>query len=191
MSSHADQAIPVALGLAGVGAVLIASGITGNSLADVFQGNFQRQVSAGSQNASGGPTNPASDTSVPTADSNAAISAMKNEANQLSGKYPYRWGGGHGSLGVPSGGGFDCSGSVCAVLGAAGLVKSPLTSGSLMSWGMPGPGKRVTVYANPAHTFMVIDGQFFGTGALGVSGGPRWGNKHTLAGFTARHPGGL
>jgi hypothetical protein len=37
-----SPSVPVALGLAGIGAVLIASGVTGNSLSSILQGDFTR-----------------------------------------------------------------------------------------------------------------------------------------------------
>ena len=58
---------------------------------------------------------------------------------------PYLWGGGHGKW-LDTG--YDCSGSVSFALAAAGLLDGPLASGPLMSWGEPGPGKWVTIYAN-------------------------------------------
>ena len=42
-----------------------------------------------------------------------------------------------------------------------------------MSWGEPGPGRRITVYANAGHAFMVVDGRRFDTSALS-GGGTRW-----------------
>lgn len=112
--------------------------------------------------------------------------------------YPYVWGGGHGSAGVPSGGGFDCSGSVCAVLAAAGLGFRPRgpvdTSGTLArSWGRAGEGQYLTVWANDVHTFVVFHTArgdvHFGTGSWGKS----WGgagfnpNMHPTSGFSPRH----
>jgi hypothetical protein len=71
------------------------------------------------------------------------IANMISEADQLNGdNYPYVWGGGHTQAGTPSIGvpggpgydghtvGFDCSGSVGAVLAAGGLLV----------WGQSVPG---------------------------------------------------
>jgi hypothetical protein len=124
-------------------------------------------------------------------------------------RYPYVWGGGHGAAGVPSGGisggegggigltGFDCSGSVCAVLAGGGLGFRPGgpvdTSGTLESWGVAGPGQQLTVYCNAVHTFIVFNTanglQHFGTGDWGKGwDGPGFNpNLHPTAGFTARH----
>lgn len=131
----------------------------------------------------------------------AAVQAMIKEADQIaSHHYNYEWGGGHGALGVPGSGsghgsgpgvGFDCSGSVSAVLGAAGLLGAPMVSGSLASWGAAGPGQHVTIYANPVHTYMSIDGHFFGTSGANPGGGAGWFNGSARPGFAVRHPPGL
>lgn len=120
-----------------------------------------------------------------------------NKANQLSGHYPYVWGGGHARLGEPSGGGYDCSGAVSAVLGAMGLLTTPLTSGLLANWGLAGEGTFVTVYANEVHTFMKINvngtWHWFGTGSdkQAMRGGPAWGNHDPdLRAYSVRHPAG-
>jgi hypothetical protein len=60
-----------------------------------------------------------------------------------------------------------------------------------MSWGEPGPGSRITVYANPGHAYMVVDGRRFDTSALSA-GGTRWsGSGRSSSGYVARHPQGL
>ena len=101
---------------------------------------------------------------------------------------PYVWGGGHGSF-VSSG--YDCSGSVSYALHGAGLLSSPEDSSALESYGEPGPGKDITIYANAEHAFMVIDGKRFDTVALQETGS-RWSDSMTsTAGFVARHPAGL
>jgi peptidoglycan hydrolase-like protein with peptidoglycan-binding domain len=107
-------------------------------------------------------------------------------ANQIATK-PYRYGGGHGSF---NDSGYDCSGSVSYVLHGAGLLSSPLDSTSFMSWGAPGPGKHITIYANSGHVFMTIDGRRFDTGYGGH--GNRWASgTRPTAGYVVRHPPGL
>ncbi len=107
-------------------------------------------------------------------------------ANQIA-STPYVWGGGHGG----ASGGYDCSGSVSYALAAGGLLSSPLDSTGFMSWGEPGPGRRITVYANAGHAFMIVDGRRFDTSALS-GGGTRWTSQmRSTAGFVARHPPGL
>ncbi len=101
---------------------------------------------------------------------------------------PYLYGGGHGSFHADA---YDCSGSVSYALAAAGLVTSPLDSTAFESWGEPGPGRWITVYANAGHAFMVVAGWRFDTVAL-AEGGTRWTRSMTgTAGFVARHPAGL
>jgi hypothetical protein len=129
----------------------------------------------------------------------AGIASGVAKATAMSGKYPYVWGGGHSQIGKPSTGtsgsmlGYDCSGAVSAVLGAMGVLSTPLVSGQLASWGESGPGKFVTVYANATHTFMNISGVWFGTGSdkQANRGGPAWGNHDPeLAAYSVRHPKG-
>jgi peptidoglycan hydrolase CwlO-like protein len=101
---------------------------------------------------------------------------------------PYIWGGGHGSFQAS---GYDCSGSVSYALAAAGLLSSPLDSTGFESWGDPGPGRWITVYANAGHAFMVVAGWRFDTVALAETG-TRWSQTMaSTAGFVARHPPGL
>jgi cell wall-associated NlpC family hydrolase len=114
------------------------------------------------------------------------VAQMVAAANRIATK-PYRYGGGHGSFNDT---GYDCSGSVSYVLHGAGLLASPLDSSSFMSYGKPGPGKRVTIYANPGHMFMTIDGRRFDTGYGGQ--GNRWASgSRPTGGYTVRHPPGL
>ena len=101
---------------------------------------------------------------------------------------PYRYGGGHRSF---SDSGYDCSGTVSYVLHAAGMLSSPLDSSGLMSYGAPGPGRFVTIYANPGHAYMKILNRRFDTSMRGP-GGSRWNSQlRSTAGYTVRHPPGL
>jgi hypothetical protein len=112
-------------------------------------------------------------------------------ANQLRRK-PYRFGGGHRSF-LDSG--YDCSGTVSYALGAAGLVRSPISSSNLRSFGSRGKGKWITVYARDGHAFAVIAGLRLDTTAWNESVGnwaPRWQTIYREPhGFEARHPLGL
>src|SRR3954471_1507596 len=94
-----------------------------------------------------------------------AISA----ANRIAGR-PYRYGGGHRSF---SDSGYDCSGSVSYVLHGAGRLGSPLDSSALMSYGSPGRGRWITIYANPGHAYMVIRGRRYDTTGRSETGS-RW-----------------
>ena len=87
--------------------------------------------------------------------------------------------------------GYDCSGSVSFVLASAGYLEAPLASGPLMSWGEPGPGKWVTIYAHQGHVWMVVAGIRFDTSGARETGS-RWQNEmRSTAGFVVRHPPGL
>ena len=85
-------------------------------------------------------------------------------ANYIGSKnYPYVWGGGHGAAGQPSGGGYDCSGSVSAVIamaGGMGLVVggAPMVSGAFESWGESGAGKYFTIYCSSDHVWIRWNG---------------------------------
>jgi cell wall-associated NlpC family hydrolase len=116
-----------------------------------------------------------------------AVKQVIAAGNAIAG-LPYLYGGGHGSFNANA---YDCSGSVSYALAAAGLLSSPLDSTAFMSWGEPGPGKWITVYANAGHAFMVVAGWRFDTSALS-GGGTRWTRAmRSTSGFVARHPAGL
>jgi cell wall-associated NlpC family hydrolase len=103
--------------------------------------------------------------------------------------FPYIWGGGHGSF-VANG--YDCSGSVSYALAAGGLLSAPLVSGDLAGWGEPGPGRWITIYANPGHTFMDVDGMWFDTAGRSGPYASRWlVATPPLEGYAVRHPQGL
>ena len=42
-----------------------------------------------------------------------------------------------------------------------------------MSWGAPGPGRWITIYANPGHAYMVVAGRRFDTTGREQTGS-RW-----------------
>jgi peptidoglycan hydrolase-like protein with peptidoglycan-binding domain len=116
--------------------------------------------------------------------SSSVIARMIAGADHIA-NLPYVWGGGHGSF-VASG--YDCSGSVSYVLHAGGLLSAPEDSSALESYGAPGPGQHVTIYANSGHAWMTIDGRRFDTGD---GGGSRWkSTPRSAAGFVVRHPVG-
>jgi hypothetical protein len=101
---------------------------------------------------------------------------------------PYRYGGGHASF---HDSGYDCSGSVSYALHGGGLLDAPLDSGELMSYGEPGPGRWITIYAHGGHTYMTVRGRRFDTTGRGATGS-RWQWAHrSTAGYTVRHPPGL
>ncbi len=108
-------------------------------------------------------------------------------ANEIATR-PYVYGGGHGSFQSV---GYDCSGSVSYALHGGGLLSSPEDSTGLESYGEPGPGRYITIYADAEHAWMTIDGRRFDTVALQESGS-RWsGSMASTAGYVVRHPDGL
>jgi hypothetical protein len=127
------------------------------------------------------------------------VNAMTRAATGITNHgYPYVWAGGHAQAGIASKGtkgrrvGFDCSGSVAAVLAGAGIWPAgsgvPNDAGvvaSLRRAGLIAPGVgtgpiAVTLYDHPGvHIFMNIDGRFFGT-SDGAGGGNRRGGAGWL-----------
>jgi hypothetical protein len=118
-------------------------------------------------------------------------------ANSLQ-ELPYIYGGGH-NLEFTSKG-YDCSGTVSFALHGAGLLKTPLDSGSFMSWGRTGRGKWITVFTNPGHAYVKIAGLRLDTSVAGMrrttgvaasafESGPRWRPmSRSPRGFVKRHP---
>jgi cell wall-associated NlpC family hydrolase len=131
------------------------------------------------------------------ADAPLAVKQMIAAGNQIAGK-PYEVGGGHGlplSEVAPT---YDCSSSVEHLLYGGGLlpVGYDAASGTLESFGAPGPGAWVTLYANADHVFMYVAGLRWDThNAAGAGDGSTGIGWHPLvrssAGFVARHPVGL
>jgi peptidoglycan hydrolase-like protein with peptidoglycan-binding domain len=129
----------------------------------------------------------------------AVVQEMIAAANSIDSK-PYIYAGGHASWNAP---GYDCSGAVSFVLHAAGLLSTPEDSTQLESFGSPGVGQWVTVYANAGHTWIVIAGLAFNTGHWGpttpAGSGPRWLIKADATanlddgtgGYVVRHATGL
>jgi membrane-bound lytic murein transglycosylase B len=116
-----------------------------------------------------------------------AVKAAIAAANSIA-TTPYVWGGGHASFYSY---GYDCSGAVSFALYGAGLLETPLTSGALESYGEPGPGKWITIYANATHAYVVIAGLRWDTVGDAHGTGPRWHAEPPYpAGFVVRHPAG-
>jgi hypothetical protein len=106
-------------------------------------------------------------------------------ANRIRTK-PYVWGGGHGRWWDR---GYDCSGAVSFALRGGALIDSPLPSGPMMRWGLPGRGRWITVYTNLGHAYAVIAGLRWDTSGNARGTGPRWhADMADNRGFTARHP---
>jgi cell wall-associated NlpC family hydrolase len=119
------------------------------------------------------------------------VQALIAAANQIVGK-PYKWGGGHAKLLDK---GYDCSGAVSFALIGAGMLASPMVSGTLAKWQVTGSGKWLSIYANKGHVYLEVAGLRLDTSAVGDPtrrDGVRWrpliGRR---AGFHARHLLGL
>jgi hypothetical protein len=129
--------------------------------------------------------------------STASVAQAIERANTLDKRrLPYVYGGGHAgtkALNPATTSPLDCSSAVSTVLGI-----SPRVSGNFQSWGSPGraPGGRgITVYSNPEHVLMEINGHFFGTSHANPNGGAGWIPASAispayLSRFTARHMAG-
>jgi peptidoglycan hydrolase-like protein with peptidoglycan-binding domain len=122
--------------------------------------------------------------SAPSGDTQTGVQRMIAAGNRIATR-PYVYGGGHGSF---SSRGYDCSGSVSYVLHAAGLLKAPMDSTELESYGKPGPGRYVSIYANSGHAWMTIQGRRFDTAAQAQTGS-RWSHHmRSTSGYVVRHP---
>ena len=115
------------------------------------------------------------------------VARVVRAANRIQSK-PYKYGGGHGRW---NDSGYDCSGSVSYALHGGRLLSSALTSGGFMSWGAPGKGRRITIYASPSHVYMVIDGRRFDTTGRNETGSRWQASDRSSAGYVVRHPPGL
>jgi cell wall-associated NlpC family hydrolase len=133
--------------------------------------------------------NPDGTASAP-ADAPAAVKAAIAAANQIA-FTPYVYGGGHGSFNSR---GYDCSGSVSYALHGANLLSTPDDSSQLESYGSPGPGQWITIWANAGHAYMQIAGLFYDTAAQsGSNSNDRWSTRRAspLGGYVIRHPAGV
>jgi len=127
-------------------------------------------------------------TLVPPKSAPPRVKAVIAAANKITRK-PYVYGGGHARWWDR---GYDCSGAVSFALRGGKFLESPLPSGPMEKFGLPGEGRWITTYANGGHAYAVIAGVRWDTsGDSGGETGPRW---HTdlrdNVGFVARHPAG-
>lgn len=172
--------------------------LTANGVVTYAQSRALRQVVATAL--VGGAVSPATINADGTATAPAgappAVQAMIAAANQII-DTPYIYAGGHGRW---NDNGYDCSGAVSFALHGAGLLSSPEDSTELESYGSPGPGQWVTIYANSNHTWIVIAGIAFDTAHYGPTTpggtGPRWltdptGNLADGQSYVVRHPSAL
>jgi hypothetical protein len=123
---------------------------------------------------------------IPPKSAPARVKDVIAAANRIRTK-PYIFGGGHARWWDR---GYDCSGSVSYALHGGEFLESPLPSGPMTKWGLPGEGRWITVYANGGHAYAVIAGVRWDTsGDSGGETGPRWHTElRDNAGFTPRHP---
>ncbi len=140
-----------------------------------------------SSTSSTGATGGGSQSSSTGGEGSGVIARVIAAADEIATR-PYVYGGGHGSF---ESDGYDCSGSVSYALHGGGLLSSPEDSSALESYGEPGPGRYITIYADAEHAWMTIDGRRYDTVALQESGS-RWSDSMTsTAGYVVRHPAGL
>jgi hypothetical protein len=127
----------------------------------------------------------------------------RRRADQITAKrYPYVWGGGHGSFSGP----YDCSGACSAVIHAMdpAMMPAPLATGDLINWGKPGEGETFTLWVKnvasdtASHAYMTFKSssgalRIFESGsrATGRTTGWRSGAPHPRPGFEPRHWDGL
>jgi hypothetical protein len=135
-------------------------------------------------------------------DAPGAVRAMVAAGNRLH-TASYLYGGGHGPSLQSLQGAYDCSSAVSYLLhwGEA-LGTQALDSSELADYGLPGPGRYVTIYANAAHAFIYVAGlrldtvedPAYDSGPNAGRPGPRWRVWPTVPGWAAwsvRHPAGL
>jgi len=136
----------------------------------------------------------------------AAVKLAIAAGNQLIAK-PYIHGGGHGVPLSQLDSGYDCSGATSYILHAADLLGLYAEdSTELETFGQPGPGAWITVYANSGHVFIAVAGIVMNTAwyapvnPTSPDSGPRWQPASTIpaqyagdqyGGFVQRHPQGL
>ncbi|HET9125444.1 MAG TPA: peptidoglycan-binding domain-containing protein [Solirubrobacteraceae bacterium] len=175
---------------------LRASGVVGHGEEMRLQRDVTKAVTTSAS--AGQATLNADGTATAPADAPPAVQKAIAAANSII-DTPYIYGGGHASF---NDSGYDCSGSVSFALHGGNLLSSPEDSTGLESYGQPGPGKWITVYADAGHAFVVIAGLAFDTAHYGPtfpSGtGPRWlapgevtANLTDGGNYIVRHPIGL
>ncbi|HYH89208.1 MAG TPA: peptidoglycan-binding protein [Solirubrobacteraceae bacterium] len=124
---------------------------------------------------------------VAPADAPPQVQAIIAAGNRIATK-PYKYGGGHGKWEDT---GYDCSGSMSYAFHGAGMLDEALDSSGFMSWGEPGKGQWVTIYAKGSHAYMIVAGLRFDTSGR-ANQGTRWQeDMRSSSGYTVRHPAGL
>ena len=152
--------------------------------------------------------NAAAASSIVLAPSGTLLTRLVTVADEIAAaQIPYCYGGGHVTPARPTHGtychnvanehisgdaydGLDCSSAVSMLLQLSGVNTPTLDSTEFMSFGEPGPGHYLTIWANSDHVFVTLDGDDWGTSGANPYGGPGWASQGT-AGFTPRHLAGL
>jgi hypothetical protein len=131
-----------------------------------------------------------------------AIKNMVAAGNRLF-SASYLYGGAHGTSLDTLQPAYDCSSAVSYLLHWGGVLgTSALDSTALESYGQPGPGRYVSIYANAGHTFVYVAGlrmdtvfdAAYDSGPNSGKPGPRWRVSTSVPGWatwTVRHPPGL
>lgn len=215
MSGHDVRVLQAYLSFAGFGTMVDGSfgpatlqsvmaferqqGLQANGIVSIGLSEKLRQVVA--QVAAAPPTgktriNPDGTATAP-AGAPIVVQEVVAAANQIL-NTSYCVGGGHGSWNSSC---YDCSGSVSFALHGGGLLTTPEDSSQLETYGDPGPGQWITIYADPSHAFIVIADRAFDTADFGgpnlpAGTGPRWrsdplGNLADGGHYVVRHPPGL
>ncbi len=135
-------------------------------------------------------------------DAPEAVRRMVGAGNRLFGS-AYLYGGGHGASLDTLQAAYDCSSAVSFLLHAGGVLgASALDSTGLASYGLSGPGRYVSIYANSAHAFIYVGGLRFDTveapeydtGPNSGKPGARWRVYPSVPAWSTwvvRHPVGL
>ncbi len=132
-----------------------------------------------------------------------AVKRMVAAGNRLFGA-SYLYGDAHGTPLSQLQPAYDCSSAVSYVLYWGGVLGRSYAEDSteLESYGEPGPGRYVSIYANAAHAFIYVDGLRFDTveapeydsGPNSGKPGPKWRVSPSVPNWstwTVRHPPGL
>lgn len=133
----------------------------------------------------------------------AAVKRMVAAGNRLF-HAAYLYGGAHGTPLRELQPAYDCSSAVSYLLYWGGVLGGEYAEDSteLESYGDPGPGRYVTIYANAAHAFIYVGGLRFDTveapqwdsGPNSGKPGPKWRVSSSVpdwSTWTVRHPPGL
>jgi hypothetical protein len=192
ISSRTSRKLRLAIGLVLTCALATAAGASAQTGGTPPPGSSEPAPEPAPAPAAGVATLQSDGSAVPPSDAPRQVRKAINAGNRIRTK-PYLWGGGHRKFNSK---GYDCSGAVSYLLHAAGMLKRPLSSGPLASsWGSPGIGSWITVYANKSHTYVVVAGLRYDTSAVGESlnqgSGPRWrSTARSSTGYAARfYPG--